>query len=169
MTTFLRLTLTVIGALATAVLLGSGARADTSGLQQRNAEVIRDGFARGVGDGEGFFSLLAEDVEWTVARTPEPVTYVGRAEFLRAGACPIAARLDGPIRAEVQELIATGDVVVARWRGTATARDGRPYVNEYAWVMTLRDERVVKVTAYLDLIALAELLDRVSPAPTVAW
>ncbi len=34
--------------------------------------------------------------------------------------------------------------------------------------MTLRDERVIKVTAYLDLIALRELLDRVSPAPTAA-
>ena len=168
MTIFVRLALTVIGVLAAAVLLGSGARAETSGLQQRNAEVIRDAFGRGVGDGEGFFAILAEGVEWTVARAPEPATYIGRAEFLRDGAGPIAARLDGPIRAEVQELVAEGDVVVARWRGTANARDGQPYVNEYAWVMTLRDERVVKVTAYLDLIALRELLDRVSPAPTAA-
>ena len=52
---------------------------------------------------------------------------------------------------------------MARWRGTATALDGRPYVNEYAWVMTMRDDQVVRVTAYLDLVALGDLLRRVAP------
>ena len=33
-----------------------------------------------------------------------------------------------------------------------------------AWVMTIRDDRVVRVTAYLDLVALQEMLDRVAPA-----
>lgn len=61
-------------------------------------------------------------------------------------------------------LIAEGDDVVAIWDGTATARDGSPYVNTYAWVMTMRDERVVKGTAFLDLVALGDFLRRVPPA-----
>lgn len=155
----------------TATMIGCSATGNTesrSGQQERHAEVVRDAFARGVGDENSFYSILADDVEWTVARAGRPATYTGREEFMRDGAGPILARLDGPIRADVQELIAEGDKVVALWRGTATARDGRPYVNDYVWVMTLRDGRVARVTAYLDFIALDELLTRVTPADGAA-
>ncbi|KAA0113487.1 nuclear transport factor 2 family protein [Mycolicibacterium sp. P9-22] len=157
----------MVGALAATVMIGCSSNAENSvrgGQQQRNADLVRDAFALGVSDEDSFYSILADDVEWTVARANEPVTYTGRAQFLRDGAGPIVSRLTGPIQAEVRELIAEGDVVVARWRGTATALDGRPYVNDYAWVMTMRDEKVVRVTAYLDLVVLGELLNRVAPA-----
>lgn len=167
MTLMTRFTLWVVGALAATVMLGCSSTAENSargGQQQRNAGLVRDAFARGVSDEGSFYAILADDVEWTVARATGPATYTSRAEFLRDGAGPIVSRLNGPIQAEVRELVTDGDVVVARWRGTATALDGRPYVNEYAWVMTMRDDRVVRVTAYLDLVALQELLDRVAPA-----
>lgn len=139
----------------------SAASSASTGQQERNTQVVRDAFARGVGDGASFYSILAEDVQWTVARAVEPKTYTSRAEFLDDGAGPIQRRLDGPIRADVRQVIAEDDVVVAIWDGTATALDGRPYVNSYAWVMTMRDERVVRVTAYLDFVVLDELLARV--------
>ena len=135
-----------------------------AGQEQRNAQVVRDAFALGVSDENSFFSILSEDVQWTVARAVDPTTYTSRSEFLRDGAGPIQSRLNGPIQADVRELITTDDGVVALWQGTATARDGLPYVNSYAWVMTMRGERVVRVTAYLDLVALDELLQRVGPA-----
>ncbi|MGK2868524.1 MAG: nuclear transport factor 2 family protein [Mycobacterium sp.] len=144
-----------------AMIGGSATSSARTGQQERNTQVVRDAFALGVGDGASFYSILAEDVQWTVARAVEPRTYTSRAEFLRDGAGPILRRLDGPIRADVRQLIAEDDVVVAIWEGTATARDGRPYVNSYAWVMTMRDERVVRVTAYLDFVVLDELLARV--------
>lgn len=168
MTMIARFPLWLIGVLAATAMLGCSSNADVSGRdgqQQRNADLVRDAFARGVGDEDSFYAILADDVEWTVARATEPATYTSRAEFLRAGAGPIVSRLTGPIQAEVRELITEGDVVVARWRGTATALDGLPYVNDYAWVMTMRDERVLRVTAYLDLAALGDLLNRVAPAP----
>jgi ketosteroid isomerase-like protein len=133
--------------------------------QQRNAEVVRNAFALGVGDDEStFFSIVAEDVQWTVARADAPRTYTSRAQFLREGAGPIQTRLTGPIQANIRQLISENDVVVAIWDGTATARDGRPYFNSYAWVLTMRDERVVRATAFLDLVVLNELLERVEPA-----
>jgi ketosteroid isomerase-like protein len=153
-------------ALAATMLVGCSSPSDTgdaarSGQQERNVQVVRDAFARGVGGEDGFFSILAEDVQWTVARAAEPTTYTSKSEFLRDGAGPIQSRLSEPIRADVREVVAEGDVVVATWDGTATARDGRPYINAYAWVMTMRDERVVKATAFLDLVALGELMARV--------
>lgn len=159
----------IAAALAVAMMIGCSATANAedparAGQQLRNAEVVRDAFALGVGGEDSFYSILAEDVQWTVARAVEPTTYTSRSQFLRDGAGPVLARLDGPIQADVRELITEGDVVVAAWDGTATARDGRPYVNSYVWVMTMRDERVVRVTAYLDLVALNELLNRVRPS-----
>ncbi|MDF1898646.1 nuclear transport factor 2 family protein [Mycolicibacterium smegmatis] len=143
---------------------GNAEKPDRTGRQQRNAEVVRDAFARGVGDQNSFYSILTDDVEWTVARAGRETTYSGREEFLRDGAGPILARLDGPIQADVRDLVTEGDKLVAFWRGTATARDGQPYVNDYVWAMTLRDERVARVTAYLDFVVLDELLTRVTPA-----
>ncbi|WP_232079842.1 Atu4866 domain-containing protein [Mycolicibacterium parafortuitum] len=166
----LRRTATVVVAvLVAATMVGcavSGTAGGSPGREQerRNTELVRDAFARGVSGQDSFYAILAEDVQWTVVRAEAPRTYTNRAEFLRDGAGPIVSRLDGPIRAEVHELVADGDTVVARWRGVATARDGAPYVNEYVWVMTLRDERVSRVSAYLDFVALDELLQRVTPA-----
>jgi ketosteroid isomerase-like protein len=173
MTSFTRWSRRVItvasAALAATMLIGCSAPGDTGDAtrpaqQERNVQVVRDAFARGVGGEDGFFSILAEDVQWTVAQAVEPTTYTSRSEFLRDGAGPIQSRLSEPIQANVRQLVAEGDVVAAIWEGTATARDGRPYVNTYAWVMTMRDERVVQATAFLDLVALGDFLERVPPA-----
>ncbi|AQA01632.1 hypothetical protein BVC93_03395 [Mycobacterium sp. MS1601] len=126
-----------------------------------NTQILREAFARGVGAPDTFYGVLADDVHWTVARAERPSTYTSRQEFLDNGAGPVVQRLTGQIQAEVHELIAADDQVVARWRGTATARDGRPYVNEYNWVMTMADGQVTHVVAYLDLVVLDELLTRV--------
>ena len=148
---------TMIGCAAT------GNAQDPDG-EQRIVDVLTAAFARGVGGEDSFFAMLADDVRWTVARAARPTTYTSRSQFLTEGAGPVQARLTGPIRADVRELIVDDDVVVALWDGTATARDGQPYRNSYAWVMTMRGDRVAEATAYLDMVALDDLLQRVSPA-----
>ncbi|MEV3901419.1 nuclear transport factor 2 family protein [Mycobacterium sp. NPDC050551] len=82
----------------------------------------------------------------------------------RAQEFPVAPVIPPREYRTLHELVADDDQVVARWRGTATARDGVPYVNEYAWVMTMANERVTRVVAYLDLVALDDLITRV-PLP----
>lgn len=163
-----RLVATSLAATTTAVaaLISCAAtvHAQDPGREQRVTDLVTAAFARGVGGEDSFFDILAEDVRWTVARADGPATYTSRSQFIAEGAGPVQARLTGPIQAHVRELIVDGDVVVALWDGTATARDGQPYVNSYAWVMTLRDDRVAEATAYLDMVALDDLLQRVNPA-----
>ncbi len=162
--------LTAAAATGTLTLLGagcsaSGARNDeqvpgTAGEQQRrNEQLVREAFAQGV-SADRFYTILADDVQWTIARA-EPSTYTNRQQFLTEGAAPITDRLTGPIQADVREILAADDRVAVWWDGTATALDGEMYVNTYFWLMTLRDDRVVRVVAFLDLVALADLLDRV--------
>jgi ketosteroid isomerase-like protein len=168
MTTNLRIRSTVATLLGAAAIVTGCATADAAPPQadmtQRNTQIVREAFARGVGGADSFYAILADDTQWTVARATSPTTYTSRQQFLDAGAEPVVGRLTGSIDAQVHELVADGDQVVARWRGTATARDGLPYVNEYAWAMTLEGERVTRVVAYLDFVALDDLIRRV-PSP----
>lgn len=154
-------------ALLGAAAVSAGPTAQAAPLddtENRNVGIVADAFTRGVGASDTFYAILADDVHWTVARADAPATYTDRRQFLDRGAKPVVDRLTGQIQAQVHELIADDDQVVARWRGTATALDGRPYVNEYNWVMTMANDRVTHVVAYLDLVALDDLLTRV-PLP----
>ena len=45
-----------------------------------------------------------------------------------------------------------------------TARDEKPYVNTYAWFLTMRDDKVVKAFAFFDSTEFNEFWTRVSPA-----
>lgn len=151
--------------LTTALLLPASAHAASPAASSAPAPVasptmlIRDAFAAWA-DGRGsVFDLLADDVEWQVAGVgPVSGRYVGRAAFLEHAVAPITARLATPIVPQVQAVVADGDAVVVLWHGRATARDGRPYENQYAWHMTVADGRITHVVAFLDTWALHDLL-----------
>src|SRR5690606_24118737 len=103
--------------------------------------------------------LLHEDVEWTVAGTrPVSDVYRSRAQFLEQAVAPIGARLATTIVPTVGRGLAQVDTVVMAWSGRATTRDDGTYRNRYAWHMQLREGRIVRVIAFLDTWALAELL-----------
>lgn len=50
----------------------------------------------------------------------------------------------------VRGIYADGDMVIALWDGTATAKDGKPYNNTYSWYMTMKNGRIVRVVAFFD-------------------
>ena len=43
------------------------------------------------------------------------------------------------------------------------ANDGQPYENSYAWIMRLRDGKVVDGTAFYDSISFNDLWTRIQP------
>ena len=43
------------------------------------------------------------------------------------------------------------------------ARDGRDYLNTYAWFLTIKDSTVVRATAFFDSLVFNELWTRVTP------
>ncbi|MDX2239288.1 MAG: nuclear transport factor 2 family protein [Leptolyngbyaceae cyanobacterium bins.302] len=130
--------------------------------EDKNKEIIRAGFARWA-DGTGsFFGLLADDVEWTITgRSPISKTYTSREKFLEEAIAPLNDRLSVGIVPRVRGIYAEGDMVIALWDGTATAKDGKPYGNTYSWYMTMRNGRIVKVVAFFDTIELTELWRRI--------
>ena len=134
---------------------------------EANREVVRRAFDAWARGGTRFFhDVLAPDVVWTISGSgPSARAYRGRQAFLDSAVAPFAARLSAPLVPTVRGLWADGDQVIARFDGRATARDGRPYRNSYAWLFTMRGGRAVAVTAFLDLPAYDAVLARVRPAP----
>jgi Ketosteroid isomerase-related protein len=124
-----------------------------------NAALVREAFEAWRTGRGSVFDLLDEDVEWTVAgHSPVSGTYRSRAAFMEQAVAPITARLATPIVPTVEHVVAQDDTVVVLWSGEATARDGQTYRNRYAWHLQLREGRIVRVVAFLDTWALAELM-----------
>jgi ketosteroid isomerase-like protein len=131
--------------------------------QQRNKELVKQGFDRWAKGQGSFYDLLAAGAEWTITgTTPVSKTYTSRRQFLDEVIQPLSARLSEQIVPSVRALCADGDTVVALWDGTSVATDGKPYNNTYSWHLTMKDGLIVKAVAFFDGILLADLWRRVS-------
>lgn len=136
--------------------------AQTQSDKDKIKEIIREGFAKWANGTGSCFDLLADDVEWTITgSSPISKTYTSRKQFLEEAIAPINERLSVQIVPSVRGIYADGDMVIALWDGTATAKDGKPYDNTYSWYMTMKNGRIIKAVAFFDTIDLADLWERI--------
>ncbi len=131
---------------------------------QQNTQLVEssfDAWRKGTG---GVFDLLAPDAKWTIAgNSPVSRTYASRQEFMDVVINPFNARLSQRLVPAVRGLYAEGDMVIALFDGAATALDGKPYRNTYAWFMQLRAGKIVQVTAFFDTIEFTDFWKRITP------
>ncbi len=156
-----------VAILALIALFGAlGTAGAAESLSERNRQVIERAFADWTsGKGSFFEDVISPDVVWTIQGSgPAAGVYRGRQEFLHRAVRPFAQRLATPIVPQVQAIWAQGNQVVVRWNGTATARDGAPYRNEYVWIFDMHDDQAVRVEAFLDLASYQDVIDRIPPA-----
>jgi ketosteroid isomerase-like protein len=149
-----------------ALLPTSANASDSTDAESRNKRIVTQAFDRWASGGAGFFDeILATGVVWTIKGSgPSAGTFHGRDSFLDRAVRPFVSRLSIPVRPVNRQVWADGDHVIVNWDGEATARDGVPYRNSYAWILRMRDGTAVEVTAFLDLTPYDEVLRRV-PAP----
>ncbi|SMD27397.1 nuclear transport factor 2 family protein [Kibdelosporangium aridum] len=147
--------------LAGGLALAPGALADGDQAkwsdEQRNKARVRHAFAR-QNSGGSFYEILADDVVWTIVNGR---TYHGKRQFLTEGAAPVLSRLRTSLHMTPLELWADRDTVIAMFDGDAVALDGVGYHNNYCWIMRFRESQVVRVFAFLDTVAVNELIARV--------
>ncbi|WP_144944696.1 nuclear transport factor 2 family protein [Pseudomonas oryzihabitans] len=160
-----RLTGSALLALALLSVLWSGGAAAES-TAERNQRPVERAFANwSAGRGSLFDDLLSPTVVWTIRGSgPAAGTYHGREDFLQRAVRPFAQRLATPIVPRVEGIWAREDQVVVRWMGTATARDGAPYRNEYVWIFRMDGARATQVEAFLDLVPYQDVIDRIALA-----
>ncbi len=133
--------------------------------EAENKQVVQQVFVAWAAGTGGVFDLLAPGATWTiVGNSVAAGTYQGRDAFLDTVIKPFNARLSTPLVPAVHALYADGDMVIAYFDASATARDGKPYRNTYTWYLRMQGAAIIEAIAFFDSIALNELWTRVEPA-----
>jgi ketosteroid isomerase-like protein len=134
---------------------------------EANREAIRVAFQRWQ-DGTGAIAdVFAPDMVWRIeGHSLASKEYASTQQFVDEVLAPFGARFAAgeafrPSR--IRSITADGDTVVVVWDGHGVANDGQPYDNSYAWIMRLRDGKVVDGTAFYDSISFNDLWTRISP------
>ena len=110
------------------------------------------------GDGDAFFSHVADDVDWTVMGThPLAGRYLSKADFIAGTFARLGKVLPNGAQLHVDDLIVTDDIAIVELHSEATAKNGFRFDNHYCWVCYFRNDVIVRVRAYLDSVMVARL------------
>ncbi|UIJ46297.1 nuclear transport factor 2 family protein [Sphingomonas cannabina] len=153
-------------AACTLVLAPGHANAQQASETERNRALVARGMEAWA-DGTGSpYDLLADDARWTITGNALAAkTYPSKEAFLAEVIRPFNARMRDRLIPSVHRYYAEGDTVIVHFDARGTARDGKPYVNSYAWILRMHDGKIVEAHAFFDAIAFDDLWKRVSPAP----
>lgn len=134
--------------------------------ESRNLAIVQAGFDKWkAGTGSPIDSLAPDGSFEVTGNSMIAGVYTNKQDLNARLFGPFNARLIGGLKPTIRNIYADGDTVVAFYDGTATANDGQPYHNTYAWFMQMRDGKIVRVEAFLDSLALNDLWQRVPPRP----
>jgi uncharacterized protein len=129
-------------------------------MSQANVELVLRGYwAFVAGDLDAVAEMLDPDIEWVAV---DPADAAGHDSVLSI----LADRFEDGYRVEIERCVGIGDDVAVSFRVAGEERDAtddRPLqtrryftVGRYAAVVTVRDERVVRVQEYPHLAAALE-------------
>ncbi|PDT18438.1 ketosteroid isomerase [Rhizobium sp. J15] len=136
-----------------------------SETERRNKTAVEAGFEAWAAGTGSPYDLLADDARWTIeGYSLASKTYPNRETFLREVIRPFNARMQAPLKPVIRNLYADGDTVIVFFDARGIARDGKPYVNTYAWFLDMRDGRIVRASAFFDSVAFNEFWTRVRPS-----
>jgi ketosteroid isomerase-like protein len=127
---------------------------------QKNKAAIAAIFAETAkGNGRPFVDALAEDVRWTIiGSTSWSKTYVGRSSVLNDLLRPLGRQLGGASIIRAHHILAEGDHIVVQATGHNTTIAGKPYENQYCWVIRMQDGKMSELTEYADTQLIASAL-----------
>jgi ketosteroid isomerase-like protein len=117
------------------------------------AEVF-DGLSRA--DGRAFFDAMADDIVWIIeGQCRFSRRYEGKAAIRNELSPALFANFATEYRNHADAIIAEDDRVVVLARGEVKTVRGEDYNNNYCFVLTMKDGKIVELREYMDT-ALAE-------------
>ena len=124
---------------------------------KRSMQAAFDELARG--NGRPFVDLMADDFTWKITgSTRWSRTYRGKQSVRKDLLEPLFALFADQYTNTAQRLIAEDDFVVVECRGRVTTRSGKPYNNEYCYVIRFADGKMRELTEYFDTELVTEAL-----------
>jgi uncharacterized protein len=117
-----------------------------------NREIVARIFAAlAEGDGRPFNRAMAEDVVWTVMGSASWArAYRGKAAVLDELQRPVFANFATTYRCRAERILVDGDEVVVLAKGEATTKKGKPYCNDYCFVIRMAEGRIAEIVEYMD-------------------
>lgn len=145
------------------LMINEPASAQPAGaLEEHNRALVAKGFEAWANGTGSPYDLLAENAEWTiVGHSMASKTYPTKEAFMSGVIRPFNARMQTRLIPSVRKLYAEGDTVIAFFDAKGTARDGKEYANTYAWILEMKDSRIVRANAFFDSIAFDDFWRRV--------
>lgn len=139
------------------------AAAQSAELQEEhNRALVAKGFEAWANGTGSPYDLLAEDASWTITgNSMAAKTYPTKEAFMSAVIRPFNARMQTRLVPTVRKLYAEGDTVIAFFDAKGIARDGQTYANTYAWILEMKDKKIVRANAFFDSIAFDDFWRRV--------
>jgi ketosteroid isomerase-like protein len=135
---------------------------------EANRQTIRDAFEAWQAGTAPITDVFAPEMVWRIeGHSVASREYANSQQFVDEVMAPFGARFASGERfrpERIRSVHADGDTVIVVWDGRGVANDGRPYENSYAWVMRMRDGKVIDGTAFYDSISFNDLWSRVEPA-----
>jgi|SRR5690242_7843683 len=108
------------------------------------------------GNREAVAALLSDDCVWVPPSTAPFDEMKGGADIAAELGGRVVKRtfdLSKPFQLEVRSMLADGDKAVVQQRLMATAKaTGLPYDNQYCWVYTVQDGKIVHMEEYADTL-----------------
>jgi len=155
---------TLVLAITAAGVSAMPAFAQRTAEEERNQVLVQRGFDAWR-DGTGSpYDLLANDANWTImGNSLAAKNYPSREAFLAEVIRPFNARMRERLIPKVHRLYTDGDTVIALFDAKGTARDGKPYVNSYAWFLQMKDGKIVRAQAFFDSIVFDDFWRRITP------
>ena len=104
--------------------------------------------------------VLADDVEWRAPpSSPIDDVYRGRNTVLETMRECGARFFDAPtMKAETKKIVADGDTVVVLQSVTGKAANGRDYSNEYVWIFTCANGKIVRMDEHNDSLRFHQIV-----------
>jgi len=127
-----------------------------------SAEYVKQIFtALANGDGPTFFNNVAENVQWRVTGTDNPLSgdYTSKSQFVPATFHRLGKLMEGRMKLEIVHVMVDGDMAAVELKANATAKNGTKFANEYCWVCRFEGEKIVQVRAYLDSALVKRVLE----------
>jgi uncharacterized protein len=144
------------------IATGTASAQSTQSHEQHNRELVAKGFEAWANGTGSPYDLLAENAEWTITgNSMAAKTYPTKEAFMSEVIRPFNARIRTRLIPSVRKLYAEDDTVIAFFDAKGTARDDKAYANTYAWILEMRDGKIVRAHAFFDSIAFDDLWKRV--------
>ncbi len=109
--------------------------------------------------GDDFFKYVTDDVFWEVKGThPLAGIYNNKEDFLNHTFRRLKKIIKGEFSLKVTQIYTDADTAIVEMHTSSIANNGKPFINNYCWITRFSNQKIVEVRAYLDSVAVAELI-----------